>query len=441
MASMNATDAVITRTRIAALAAAVLGSALVIGCTSAPSDPTLRPPGGPTRIAGETVIRNLDGFDFVTGYPKRFLEQRVAFNAACDMSRRSPDRQAARDAALLFELASEAGSPEQFAASLQGRFELVQVEAAVEPGGAAGGRTGGGSVGGAAADAKVDSKTAPVAEPASAARGMMTGYATPEVTVRLREDERFRFPIFGDLRTEHPELAKLPRRELIASEAARKAAIAWIDDPLAWALVETNGSARLVIDESTAKDGRKRNLAISRVATNDRPWTSIGRWLANRGLLDGATYTFADVARSCAANPAKAVEAALDNERVVFFATVDDAAFPPPYGLRGGKLMSAYSCAADQSIYPAGTVLVIVEREAKAEGAGRDAGGDAAAVDAPTDAEPARRSARFLFVHDAGGAIVGPGRVDVYFGEGTDALLRAGQTRSPVEVYRLRARD
>lgn len=383
----------------------LLASALAGGCASAPSDPTLRPPGAPTRVSGETVVRDLDGFDFVTGYPKRFLEQRVAFNAACDMSRQSPDRQAARDAALLFELASAAGSPEQFAASLQGRFELVQVQAE--------------------------------GDALAAARGMMTGYATPEVSVRLREDERFRFPIFGDLRAKHPGLAKLPRRELLASKEARAEAIAWIDDPLAWALVETNGSARLTIDESTAKDGRRSSIVISRVATNDRPWTSIGRWLANRGLLDGATYTFADVAASCAANPGKAVDAALDNERVVYFERVGEAAFPPPYGLRGGKLMSAYSCAADQSVYPAGTVLVIVEREEPAAG---DASGGGA-VPAGDPAPAPRRAARFLFVHDAGGAIVGPGRVDVYFGEGTDALLRAGQTRSPVEVYRLRARD
>ena len=42
--------------------------------------------------------------------------------------------------------------------------------------------------------------------------------------------------------------------------------------------------------------------------------------------------------------------------------------------------------------------------------------------------------------HDAGGAIAGPGRIDVYSGEGIDAIVSAGKTRTPIEVYRLRRR-
>ena len=377
----------------AASLATVLTTVLTLAaCTRPLGDASLRPPGKPMKVRDELVIRDLSVFEFQTGYPKRFLEQRVAFNAACDASTYSPDEGAAADAKLLQKLCSASGSPEQFASSLQGNFELVQV-----------------SVEGAAV-------------PANA--GIMTGYATPEVTVRLKPDERYRFPIFGDLREKHPELVKLSRRELLASAQAREAAIAWIDDPLAWALVETNGSARLVIEESTAKDGRKSKSAITRVATNGRPWTSIGRWLAYRGLIDGATYTFADVAQAAAAHPDKTEEAALDNERVVYFAFAAERNFPPTYGLPVGKLMSGYSCAADQSIYPAGSVLVIVERSAQT----------------PAEGAPPR-TARFVFVQDAGGAIEGPGRIDAYFGDGIDALIRAGQTRTPIDVYRMRSRN
>jgi membrane-bound lytic murein transglycosylase len=44
-------------------------------------------------------------------------------------------------------------------------------------------------------------------------------------------------------------------------------------------------------------------------------------------------------------------------------------------------------------------------------------------------------------VQDAGGAIEGPGRIDAYFGDGIDALIRAGQTRTPIDVYRMRSRN
>lgn len=361
-------------------------SAVLAGCAHAERDPSLHPPGSPVKTAGTTVIRDLSRFDFQTGYPKRFLEQRVAFTAACEASARSESAGAAGDAKLLLKIGLDSKSPDDFASQLQGKFELVQVESS---------------------------------DPAmSAHEGMLTGYATPEVIVRSKPDERFRFPIFGDIRQTHPELAGKTRRELCADPAAREIAIAWIDDPLGWALVETNGTAKLKFDDGGVKQGKPARIArVSRVGTNGREWTSIGRWLANRGMVD-ATYTFADVAGACASQPERAEQAALDNERVVFFEEVGEERFPPALGIDGAKLMPLYSCAADQSIYPPGSVLVVIER------------GDGAA-----------RAARFLFVHDAGGAIKGPGRVDVYFGEGTEALVSAGKTRTPIEVYRLKRRN
>ncbi len=374
-----------------------LACVVLSGCarTTIDNDPTLHPPvakGAAPEVAGETVVRDLSRYDFLTAYPKRFIEQKVAFGASCDMSARSADKGVEADAKLLRKLFNDAKSPEDFASSLQGEFELVQV----------------------AVNAGVPSGVL------SGKDGMLTGYATPEVLVRSKPDERFRFPIVGDIRKSHPELIDKPRRELIASPAVRESAIAWVDDPLAWALIETNGSARLTFEDSGVEKGKsRRSIVISRVATNGKPWTSIGRWLANRGLVDSSTYTFADVAREAGAHPDKTEAAALDNERVVFFAVVSEAAFPPPIGVSGGGLMAGYSCAADQSIYPAGSVLVVVERDGQAG---------------------VLRPARFLFVHDAGGAIAGPGRVDAYFGEGTDALLKAGQARTPVEIFRLRRR-
>lgn len=362
--------------------AVVLSSGVVAACSSPPADPTLHPPSQGRAPEGSRSIRDLSRFDFITPYPKRFLEQRLAFTAACDTSARSPDEDAAADANLIFKLAIDSQNQEDFASRLQGAFELVQYD--------------GGD------------------------QGMLTGYATPEVRVRSKPDERFRFPIFGDLRKVDPELATRPRREILASEPARAAAIAWVDDALAWALVETNGTARLEFDDGGVKSGKpRRSLAISRIATNGRPWTSIGRWLASRGIVDAASYTLEDVARAAAASPEKTEEAALDNERVVFFEAVQGDGFPPPVGIKGGRLISGYSCAADQSLYPPGSVLVVIDR---------------------TEGLREPRSARILFVHDAGGAISGPGRIDVYSGQGTEAIVNAGKTRTPVEVYRLRRR-
>lgn len=352
-------------------------------------DATLHPPEAAdapslraTTVAWPEAIA-LDGI-----FPKRDLEQRMAFIAACDMSMRAREREVVDDAKALAALYAEFTDPQLFAEALRERFELVRVE---------------------------QSSSAAGATNVPQAAGLMTGYATPFVEARLVPDQRYRFPIFGDLRKDLPELAGAARREILASSAARKSVLAWVDDPLLWALVETNGTARLEIETASGT----KTLLVSRVATNGRPWTGLGRALAARGLVPAEGTTLADVAQAARANPAAAEEAAMENERVVFFAPVGSNAFPPALGIAGARLVAGYSCAADQSIYPPGSALLVV-----------DASPDDGRAMPP----------RLLFVHDAGGAIRGPQRIDAYRGQGTEPLLRAGEMRQSVTVYRLTRR-
>lgn len=384
------------RTEVPALAAGMLlvGCMTLIGCatksgggssgTSAATtaEPTLAPPGA-RRATGAAERVDLGMFDLASAFPKRNLDRRMSFLAACDVSLNTTDPDARRDVTRLLETYREANDPAQFAELLTERFEAIRLAPATT----------------------------------AANDGLMTGYATPVVNVRMNPDDRFRFPIFADLRgididANGVDLATKPRREIIASSAARARAIAWIDDPLAWALVETNGTAILRIE------GTRKDIPVSRIATNGREFRSVGKGLAERGLIDPTTATLVEVARAADANPREAEAAALNNERVVFFRICDPADFPPVLGLPKGELVSGYSCAADQSVYPPGSVLLITERDAKG----------------------AVRPVRILFVHDAGGAISGPQRVDAYFGSGNAAIREAGEMRFAVEVHRLRAR-
>jgi len=58
----------------------------------------------------------------------------------------------------------------------------------------------------------------------------------------------------------------------------------------------------------------------------------------------------------------------------------------------------------------------------------------------PTATHPDDGLARVVLTQDAGAAIQGPGRIDVFFGDGADAELRAGRLRSPGELYFLAPR-
>lgn len=365
------------------LAAAAATMLLLAGCAApAKVDRTLQPPGAPTKVSAVTKAIDPEAVDVVGLFPRRDVMQRKSFLTALEAARRSGNADAAADAGVMFAAFNMSSAPEDFARRIVEEFAIAEMR---------------------------------TAEGASSVEGLLTGYATPVVAARRTRDEKFRFPLVGDIRVGAPELLEAPRREILASAKAQSAAIAWIDDPAVWAIVETNGTARLVIDPT---EGRAEELLVSRAATNGRPWTGLGRALAARGLVSADDYTLADVLRAARENPQAAEEAAMENERLVFFREVPPENFPPALGIRGARLSGGYSCAADQSVYPPGSILLVVRRAADAR-----------------PGEPA--DARLAFVMDSGGAIKGPGRVDLYFGQGTESLARAGATREQVSVYRL----
>ena len=313
-------------------------------------------------------------------FPAADIQSRMRFLEAIDACGRSQDPAVLYDAQTLREIFQSSPDAATFFSALGEQFvawEMVPADAAAKP----------------------------------AAVGLVTGYATPVVRAKRRADTRFRYPLFVDLRRRFPEIADAPRRRILATPGVASQAIAWVSDPLAWALIETNGSARLVFEDGI----EPAELRIGRVATNGRPWTGMGRWFAESGLIDKPDYTLADVRSTAYVHPEKAEMAALDNERVVYFSIADPARFPTTVGLPGGRLLAGWSCAADQSVYPPGSILLLVEE---------------------TDG---KRIGHILFVHDSGGAIAGPQRVDCYLGEGDAALTRAGDLRGAARVYRLRA--
>jgi membrane-bound lytic murein transglycosylase len=354
------------------------------------SEPTLAPPSAARGERPEVAFVALDAKELgiVEALPmlspKIDMAQRMSFVQGIEYSGRAADARAQSAAAELLAAYRASASSDEFGAELDRRFVFERCSA----------------FGGEAHEG----------------RALLTAYATPVVEASRAPDARHRYPLFADLRAPLPELATAPRADILASPDARARAIGWVEDPLAWALVETNGTA--IVRFPAARGARAVEVPISRVATNGRPFTSLARGLAAKGLLELPKATLDSVAKVARENPETAEAAALSNERVVFFAPADPATFPPALGLAGdARLLPGISCAADWRVYPPGTTLLLVERR-----------GDRAML-------------RFAFVHDSGGAIEGPGRVDLYFGVGAEAIASAGRVRGEVEVYRLRVRE
>jgi membrane-bound lytic murein transglycosylase A len=99
------------------------------------------------------------------------------------------------------------------------------------------------------------------------------------------------------------------------------------------------------------------------------------------------------------------------------------------FGNIGLSLTAKESVAMDNELLPKGALAFIkTVVPKKIEGQ---------KVVARTEREPFEK---FVMVQDTGGAIRGGGRVDIYFGEGDEALFYAGQTASKGEVYLLVAK-
>lgn len=371
---------------IGARAVACAALLALLGCGGAAKvEPSLMPPADAG--VSSAIFRYEPGPRIASIAPGRMfpagdLGGRMRFIEAIDACMRSPDPSVRADAAALRQAFEGAPSAEAFLAALSQNLAAWQV---------------------VPSDA--------VDERSRGTGALITGYATPVVRAKRRPDARFRYPLFVDLRRRFESVAEAPRRQILATPGIESQAIAWVGDPLAWALIETNGSARLVFEDGI----EPAQLAISRVATNGRPWTGMGRWFRENGLIDRDDFTLAEVRTTAYVHPEKAEMAALANERVVYFEISDPKRFPTALGLGGSRLIAGWSCAADQRFYPPGSILLVVEE---------------------TDAGP---RGHILFVHDAGGAIRGPERIDCYFGEGDDALARAGELRGTARVYRLRA--
>ena len=107
------------------------------------------------------------------------------------------------------------------------------------------------------------------------------------------------------------------------------------------------------------------------------------------------------------------------NPSCPFFGETDKA----PQGSANVDVQPGYSVAADMKLIPAGACLLAEVPRLDAEGIlqGHDL--------------------RILFVHDTGGAIKGPGHLDLYHGLGREAGMAAGDLHHYGRVWLLLARE
>ena len=220
-----------------------------------------------------------------------------------------------------------------------------------------------------------------------------TAYYEPEIAAAPTPDTVHRFPIHR--LPDWPRDRAMPSRaEIETSDVLAGHEIAWLADPVDRAVLMVQGSGRLRMPDGTVR-------RVGYAGANGHPYRSLGADMVAHGHLAPGTVTLPAIRDWLARHPDEATALLRLNPSWVFFRTLDLAPDLGPIGTAGVPLTPLRSIAVDPAHIPLGAPVWVE-------------------VDGP---DPIRA---LMVAQDTGGAIRGPGRVDLFLGTGAAAGDRAG---------------
>ncbi|MBD2019967.1 MltA domain-containing protein, partial [Leptolyngbya sp. FACHB-36] len=245
-----------------------------------------------------------------------------------------------------------------------------------------------------------------------------TGYFEPVYAASRTQTREFRYPLFRspDITAwskPHPTRQQLEGESGVQiSNRLKGLELVWLRDRLEAFLIQVQGSARLQLTDGST-------MTVGYAGNTDYPYVGIGRELVKDGKFTLEELTLPRITQYFKQNPADLNEYLPRNRRFVFMRETGGA---PATGSLGVPVTPVRSIATDKSQFPPGALALIQTRLPVATAAGT---------------LEQRRVLRYVLDQDTGGAIVGPGRVDLFMGTGKPAGDRAGLINSTGQLYYL----
>lgn len=237
-----------------------------------------------------------------------------------------------------------------------------------------------------------------------------TAYYEPDLRGSRAPSRRFTIPVYKKPPDLKAGAAYLTRAEIENGALRGKGLeIAWVEDPIGLFEMQIQGGGRIVLAEGGA-------LRLGFDGTNNRPYTAIGKVLADEGAIPKDQVSAQSIRKWLQANPQRSRDIMRKNERYVFFKDTRGAG---PVGAQGVTLTSGRSLAIDAAVMPYGIPVWVDTMRPGARGG------------APT---PYRR---LMVAQDTGGDIKGAGRGDIYLGSGNAIGDIAGRFNSGGRMYLL----
>ncbi len=270
---------------------------------------------------------------------------------------------------------------------------------------------------------------------------LFTGYYEPTIMGSLRPDEHYSFPIYGvpdDLvrinlgsfrekyqgeylvgRYEGKQIVPYYSRQGIDSEGkltGKGYELIWVADSLERFFLQIQGSGLIrLVDGGFVR--------VNYAASNGWPYRSIGKLMIDKRMIPKEAMSMQAIRRYLRKHPAETAEILNYNPSYVFFRKVDEG----PLGSISVPLTAGRSIATDPRLFPRGA-LAFIECEK------------------PIFAEDGvilgwQPFGRYVLNQDTGGAIRGPGRVDLFWGNGPYSRIAAGHLKHTGNLYFLLLRE
>ncbi len=186
--------------------------------------------------------------------------------------------------------------------------------------------------------------------------------------------------------------------------------IVWLQDEVDLLILQIQGSGRVELEDGT-------QLHILYDGSNGRPYRSIGKLLIDEGRIPRQKMSMQAIRAYLKQHPENKNRILDYNPRYIFFRAADQG----PVGALGEPLTPMRSLAVDTTLMPSAALAFITV--------------PLPLVDAEGKIAQWRPYKGFALSQDAGSAITGPGRVDIFMGHGLQAEISAGHIKHPGALY------
>jgi len=242
--------------------------------------------------------------------------------------------------------------------------------------------------------------------------GLITGYYEPVMNGSQTRTVKYTVPLYGlpnAWKGSKPNPAPT-RAELMGSGVLRGSELAWVQDPVAAAFMQIQGSGKIRLE-----DGRV--LRLGYAGTNDQPFKSFAQWLLDRKEITRGEASMQGISAWAKRNPGRVEEMLNANPRFVFFKELPSnvSADLGPNGALGVPLTAERSIAIDLKAMPLGAPVFL-------------------STSKPLTTQTLQK---LVIAQDTGKAIVGGVRADYYWGSGDFAGELAGRMKQDGKMWLL----